>query len=194
MEQPHKLSAGDVRKNDFLFRHFDDRIGKLCVRPRYADLVCRRCGKLDEIQALARGIEEDLEFPESRDFFHSQDHILIVRNDVRVLLLGLASFEVEYFPIPEYPELYAITPRTLVAPDQDSDAFRTIGSSCPACRRATEVVWGPGVPSIPEGPRILAFHLESRLGISPAWFVAGELAAALKSHEPKFSGLILRRL
>ena len=53
--------------NDFsVYRHIDSD-GNLVLRSRYRDLACTLCGKIDEMEALKRGLEIDAQIKTSLD-------------------------------------------------------------------------------------------------------------------------------
>jgi len=73
----YNLVPADSRYNDWLF-WYEDAAG--CVRPRrtYGDLVCPRCGKLDEPAAVARGIDAGVTIQAKRDFIEMSDGLIVV--------------------------------------------------------------------------------------------------------------------
>ncbi len=178
----------DSRAELFLFSR-DDPEGRRIVRPRYADLVCARCGKFDEMKALLRGIDADIVITTTRDMIGAIDGQYLVSRRLRDILDKHAASLVQYVDIPASPTYCVALPAYLIYPKEGDSAYRIIGQPCRVCGRRMEVIWGSGVPKIPSGVTIGAFANESRIGMAVVWFVSRELADVLRLTEPKLSGL-----
>jgi len=182
----------DVPQSVPLFRREDSK-GRMEYRPRYQDLVCRECGKLDELVALSRGIDEDISFSIIRDMCLSFENLYIVSDRLRYIVTEIKGSDVTFVPFPSAPGYYVIMPHCLIRPQEGDTAFRLL-RKCGECGRYGEIIWGKGVPHIMISAPLGAVCLESSLGIMPILFATDEVARLLKNTRPKLNGFILAPL
>ena len=187
----YQLSIEDVPLSEFLFREAGESKTNLRFRKLYLDLVCTRCRKLDEIAALRRGIDLDVSFKFARDIMMSSDDQVIVSARFRDMVQSVAPDEIEFYEIPSNCALSVAIPKILISPAEKDDAFNITGK-CGLCGRYTEATWGAGIPKIPADCNIVAYRLETHVGMLARWEVNERVAHVLKHSRPKLKGLILR--
>ena len=182
----------DIKQDVCIFRQEDER-GHLVFRPMYKDLACPKCGKIDELKALQRGIDQEITFQIKRDLFGSVEHLYIVSDPVRMVLDSFPDSNVDYYEFPSVPGYYVSMPRKMIYPTFDSGSFQSVAGVCPECGRHREVIWGSVLPTIKKDFAVGVFFLERRCGIGCAMVVAEYVAQALKSTRPRLKGLFVDR-
>jgi len=109
--------------------------GVLQARPRYANLVCQRCGRFDSDKIFDAGFDEDVTLRFRDDFATTTDRIFIISpRMLEVLRRGkVGGFEVK----PVGKEGWHAMKVTLRV-DSDPRAYQEAGCRCPTCgmRRA----------------------------------------------------------
>jgi hypothetical protein len=174
--------------NDFsVFRHLNSE-GKLVLRTDYQDLACAFCGKINELEAIARGLPRDISLSTNLDVVESFDHMLIISSRVKSILEEICDSDVVFHCFPSTGAYYLLMPRVFIHASEGDSAFTVVGT-CKKCARYTEVVWGPSVPTV-ESKQIMAYQLESRLGLMPSWVVSRSVVTVLKAQKPKLRGLL----
>jgi hypothetical protein len=185
----YMITGHDLNNAPFLLRT-DDEKGRLVVRPEYADLACRACGKVDERTAFERGLEGVSRLRTSRLIFPSSEDLWIVHEIVRELFSQMFPEQLEYFPISSRPSFYVANARDSIKPTTSDPGFRFF-KPCKVCGRHEQIVWSTEAPVLPADRPFHAIDLECRLGKSQVWLVPKEAADALLAHKPKLKGIVL---
>src|SRR5262245_6265853 len=76
---------------------------RLIVMQQYADLVCQRCGKVDERAALARGIQASVTVKSKRPFLGSDDDFYLLDERAKKAISGILPEYIEYYRLPSSP-------------------------------------------------------------------------------------------
>jgi hypothetical protein len=163
---------------------------KLVVMDEYQDLVCQKCGKVNEKAALVRGIQRDVVVESKRPIIPSADNFYLVNDRGKQVFSALAPSEVDFYRIPA-SDFYVASARTWLQPQDNQAGFRFVGGRCSDCARAREVVWDKGPLEIGEFKPFLCINLENRLGACGLWLVSEELADQLKKTSPPLTGMVL---
>jgi hypothetical protein len=150
----HQIFAGD--SCDSLLLHRDAKeLGRVVVRDRYADLVCSRCGKLDEYTAALRGLDDDASLRTRRDVIKSFEGLDCFSERVRGLLEDNHVRGLEFIPIPRSRGYSVAVPLVIVPLEHASCNMKFHGEPCPLCGRYRETSGGsPYIPRrvVPEDP------------------------------------------
>jgi hypothetical protein len=173
------LAARDVKKSVLLFFSCGREL-----RDRYRDLACPGCGRIDEFEALRRGIDAEISLPKKTpDFFNSDDHFPIVSKKFRSALSAVPDSAVQYYPFPSDPTHHVAIP-TARFPTTASAAFRAEGK-CGQCGRANWTGWGSELFQFSGEVAVCAFVFEEMQCAEPVWLVSEEIAAVLKKSDLK---------
>jgi hypothetical protein len=186
----HKLVPIDSRVDDWLFWH-DDSAGYLRPRPVYADLVCVKCGKLDEVAAITRGFDPALRIRSKRDFIEMRDGFIASTKRVKEAFEREGIRGVRFIMLPDENH-FVLWPEVRVSTDLSTAGFQTVGPKCRACGRYSEVCVGPFSRSltVPDDPMIVfasEVWNESRRG-RVLWLFAQEPVGSLLKRK-RLSGL-----
>jgi len=178
MTKYYLIHAEDVDDPPFILRTLDRRVDRYLPRSSYTDLVCSECGKISELAALLRGIEQSNLLDYDEDVFRSYDDFYIISEKSKRVFDSIEGLELNCFTIPEQPRFYVAMPRIVLNVDS-SDAFTVLGQ-CKSCLRPREAGWGPGIPQIPSGLVLGMYPFETRLGIAPDWVADSRVVNLLK--------------
>lgn len=96
-DPPHFLL--DVRREFANVRIFTARRWPRVERPEYADLYCPKCGSLDALEALNRGVSKDIVIRGDVDWASTSDGATIVSDKTRKVLSKAAPDELRFFPL-----------------------------------------------------------------------------------------------
>lgn len=173
-----------VGDQDFILKYFDESEDRVRLRPRYADLACPRCKRLDPGQALSRGVDEAVVLRNRRRDLYESFEYLYVMSDRSVQTLRSVTDAVDYYPIPSTPGYSVAWPKLVIAPDPRSGAFE-MDHPCTECGRYNNVVWGRGPILPPSDAAIGAFALASSQGVCLAWFGSQEVHDAIRQAKLK---------
>jgi hypothetical protein len=177
-------SADDV----FLFRH--ERGGKLVVIDEYQDLVCQRCGKVNERAALARGVRPGVRIRSKRSFFPAPDHTYLMDERGKQVFVTLLPGQIDFYPIPS-SGFYVASATTRRHPKDTDPGFQFEGGRCKVCGRAREICWGKESPILEEPKQFACINLEGWTGAREIWLVSKEVAGKLKTVSPPLTGMFL---
>jgi hypothetical protein len=161
--------------------------GKLVLREGFQDLACEICGKINDVDAAIRVLSWDIPSKPNVDVAETADHMMIISGRTKDILDQECMSDVLTYAFPTADPFHLLMPREFILPQEGDSAF-TIGGKCNKCGRYKEAIWGPQLPEVPEGKKLMAFQLESRLGMMPSWIGSEQVAAALKSHKPRMKG------
>ncbi len=73
---------------------------KLVVMEEYQDLVCQKCGKVNEQAALVRGIQPGVDVKSKRTLILSLDNLYLENEGGKQVFSGLVPGEIDYYRIP----------------------------------------------------------------------------------------------
>lgn len=198
LPEPEEISV-------FTHRH-PPREGPFVLRPEFADLACRRCGRIDLLAALRRGVPGDVVGPRKRpDAFNTDDHVLVVSARSVAVLDGVAPGKVLAFPLPGDPDYTVIYPTEIFRPPADArrytpvepavpgEPFQVRGRACKKCGRLESTTFRPEWFVAPAGFTLGAASVEvRRTGESLGWLGSEPVARALA--DAKLSGWWNRRV
>ena len=179
----YRLVPMDSRFNAWLFWYEDNDDH---IRPRrvYSDLVCAKCGKLDEVAAINRGLDPDIKIRSKRDYIGTTDGFELVTRRAREAFgeEGIKGLRFIQLSDGNHSVLW---PELRVPTDLSTAGFQFVGPKCARCGRYREACVGPFSQSltIPDDPMVVfasEVWNENRRG-RVLWLFAQEPAAnALK--------------
>jgi hypothetical protein len=172
----------------FVLRRMGER--RLVVMEEYQDLVCRKCGKVNEKSALARGIQPDVVVNSKRPFLGSADNFYLLDERGKQVFSAVLPDQIEYYRIPS-SAFYVASARVLFQPDERNPGFRFVRGRCKQCGRPGEVIWSKIPPTIADVDAFLSINLEGTQGARETWLVSDEIATQLKIASPPLSGMVL---
>lgn len=182
------VTPHDTTNQVFVLRRF---VGKLVVKEAYCDLTCKRCRKVDEKAALARGLDESIVVKSKRPFVLSTDDFYLVDERAVHILEQLVPNLLDLTPIPQ-SAYFVASPKLWLQPVENDPGFRFCDVRCLECGRPREVVWGKVPPKVPDLPQIAAVNVEGQLGARAIWIVSPELAIELKKLKSQLTGIVIR--
>ncbi|CAN7482084.1 hypothetical protein LJR118_003333 [Acidovorax sp. LjRoot118] len=191
----YELIARDPQLSCYLFSEDDPR-GRRVVRPQYKPFVCPRCGKVDELRALAQAGVPQMTFRSGRSVVSTCDDFKLC--DQRLIDgLGAAGISgLVFLPLDAPQGYFVVLPTARASVDEPTAGMVTHGERCVLCARWRETTVGPLCESIEKPPDERAIFSpavwsESILGVRPMFLCAAPVAKAVSSQ--KFSGLELAR-
>jgi hypothetical protein len=163
---------------------------RLEVMAEYQDLVCKKCGKVNEQAALVRGIYATLDFKSNRQFIRSWDNFHLVDERAKEVLSTLVPDQIDYYRIPS-SAFYVASAKVWSEPDESDPGFNFARARCKQCGRPGEIVWGKCPPTIAGFGQFVAMKLEGTEGARENWLFSEEIASKLKKTSPPLKGLYL---
>jgi hypothetical protein len=174
----------------FLFRRVNSQ-GVLSVKDEYQDLVCKKCGKLDEKSALSRGFLGRVDVRSKRPFVLSTDDFYLLDQRAEQIFRDLLPNQIDFFPIPS-TQFSVATPKIWIEPHRSDAAFEFLDPTCIICGRPREVVFAKKKPpTLGDARPVLAINLETRLGAGLLWLVPKEVEAELRKLRPRLTGIVI---
>jgi hypothetical protein len=183
----YKITPHDTVTQAFVLRRIKDR---LVVMDEYQDLVCKKCGKVDEKAALTRGIFPEVVVKSKRPFLASLDDLYLVDQRAREVLSRILPDELDYYPIPS-SQYDVASPKVWLQPEETDPGFRFVRGQCKGCGRPGEVIWGNTAPTIAQTGPCLGVNLESTQGARVVWLVSEDVADQLKEVSPPLTGMVV---
>jgi hypothetical protein len=141
----YQIFSDDSLDDCWLFFE-DDPQGRLQLRPLYADLACRRCGKFDEDAAIARGLPADFVIDSKSDYIATCDDQICVSIRFRDHVQAKGFTGLRFIPLSGGDYHLAICERRI--PTDEARARFENHDLCVVCRRYRERVVGPAVASM----------------------------------------------
>jgi hypothetical protein len=132
----YQLWPQDQPNFNWLTRVPDDQSG-WALRPRYAKLTCKSCGRLNLDAVFAEGFDPHIKFKvkKGRTAFMTEDHFLCMHDDLVNALSQAHVAGYEAKPLPEMPwHVLRITERRAF----DESVYQAEGRRCAACGRVDE--------------------------------------------------------
>ena len=186
-----------------VFCHFD-REGYFRLRPEFTDFLCKKCKRLNAIEALSNAVPEDLldniKLP-NKDCFSTDDGMVLLTDKAKLALNNLLEGLVHFFPIPGQNHHIAI-PNRLLKPEDDSNmfimehpmspiprtgvAYRSTGKSCRKCGLLRSCSLSVGWLNPPEdflfGAAYIPWDHLTNPGCGYSWFAHRDIAKKIKSQ------------
>src|SRR5262249_43106502 len=145
----------DSRLNEWLF-WYEDADGYRQPKQIYSDLVCAKCGKLDEVAAINRGIDPDVTIRSKRDFIGTSDGFKVVTSR------AIEAFREDKIKGLRFIQLSdgnhsVLWPEVRVPTDLSKAGMQFVGPKCDRCGRYREACVGPLSQSltIPDDPMVV---------------------------------------
>jgi len=129
----------EYRRSEWLLKR-ENPSGVMQYRERYADLVCPKCRKLDEITAFQRGVEDDVRIHTRRDVLETLDGWLLLSAKGRTALETIPGSLLDFHALPGDSHYVVALPRQRF-PWWERPGFRA-GRPCSECGIYREVKWG----------------------------------------------------
>jgi hypothetical protein len=178
----------DTINSTFVLKRMKD--GKLVVMDEYEDLVCKKCGKVDEKAALARGIRSKAVVKSKRPFLGSLDDFYLLDERSKKEFTRILPDELDYYRIPS-SSFFVASAKVWLLPNEADPGFKFEGDRCKACGRPKGVYLGKSPPTIPGEKQFVCINMESRQGARETWIVSKEVANELKEVSPPLTGMVL---
>ena len=177
--------AGDMKNPISLFYSTYPPSPDLQIRESYKDLACSSCGRINELSALERGIERDIQLPDRMaDVVNSDDDFKIVSLGCRSFLETCDNARIRYFSFPSDSRFFVAVPEILIPIEKDNKAFRTEGF-CAKCGRFRNVLIGTELFPLPSDLLVGAFMFENAKSLSPVWLISEVIVQKLKTSKLK---------
>lgn len=123
----------------------DDQNERLVVRKEYSDLQCSCCGKINEDEAIRRGISQNFIVKSSKDWMATSEGWICVSGRFREFV---SSEHIDGLNFIESPgNVFVIRSNKIVATDEQIAGFENHGL-CNQCGRYRERLVGPLVASL----------------------------------------------
>ena len=178
----------DTVNSTFVLKRMKD--GRLVVMEQHEDLVCKKCGKVDEKAALARGIQPEVVIESKRPFLGSLDDFYVLDDRSKKEFSRILPDELEYYPIPS--SSYSVASAKVWSQPEEADpGFKFETGKCKECGRPKGVYLGKSPPTIPGERRFYCINMESRQGARETWIVSRDVADELKKVSPRLTGMVL---
>ena len=175
----------DQRHNNWLLHRDHPETGR-SLRKRYSDMVCGRCKKLNELDALERGLESDVTLRARSDLVQTSDGFLCGNNKAKDLIESLGAETVRFVSLSASDKYYVLIPDTFAPVDLEAAGMEFL-RPCDQCGRFRETCGLPVSSAItfPESGVALVcpgVRLENTLG-RVFWFaVHEEMKRALQQN------------
>lgn len=181
------LTPKDQRYNNWLL--YTESSSGVSLRPEYKDLACSKCGKLDELEAIERGISPDTTLRTSSDYLMTDDGFVCVSEALRETLTSSGVSNITYLTIAGKTDYFIALPSVVSATDKETCDIE-FHRPCGECTRFRETCFFPALESldIPTDALALvspAISLESVRG-RKFWFCASsDVVTILKASKSK---------
>lgn len=166
------------------------------LRDRYKQFQCPRCKKVDELAALASGIDEDVVIKFKTDFTRSYDGLICISQRIAELFSAEGVKGASRIPIPN-GDAFILFPRKLTTVKDIANSGMKATKPCTVCGRPRERKSWPAKRSLTfpaRGFDIAALDpcLESYYGRQDLFVMSEVLASVLT--KAKATGMILREV
>jgi hypothetical protein len=149
------IAAGDQVVNNWLI-YYQEADQSLKLRPKYTDLECKICGKVDEYAALKRGVDRDVRIISETNVVGTDDGFIVFDTSIVASLKAAGVTGVDYDPLPGDSRYSIVLPRHFARID-----LATSGVSrrnlCKVCGRYQETLYLPMARSVslPADPKTI---------------------------------------
>lgn len=171
-----------------------DPAGRPRARDVYRRFVCRRCGRMNELAALATGVPVDFRpAPGGRDAASTADYHLLVTQKALDVLRAVPGTEVHAFPVPASPDHWVLFPArqlrppadarlyTPVEPAEPGEGFQVRGRACAGCGRHRQVTLRPEWLEVPADVVLAGAMVEVGWpGVAVTWIGSEAIANAIR--------------
>ena len=165
--------------------------GRLVVMDEYQDLICPKCGKINEKIALARGIQAGVVVKSKRPFLGSYDFFYLVDERGKQVFSTVVPDQIDYYKIPS-SNFYVASAKVWLEPEESNPGVEFARRRCKQCNRPGEVVWPRTNPlKVAHFQPFLSVNLEGGRGARETWVVSKEIADQLKKVSPPLTGICL---
>ena len=130
--------------------------GALRTRDRYADMKCPKCGKLDELSAIRRGIDDGIKLKTQRDFFPNGDWLCCVSARFQQVYKEEQFTGLDFVEVPGAHGTAVVAPLRRVKTDPARSGMKFLGSPCEICGRHRETLRFPEIAAMdlpPDEPK-----------------------------------------
>jgi hypothetical protein len=172
------------------------------VHAMYRDMACKRCGKIDELAALRRGVDPSVQVPDGPDMWVSSEWLTVVSVPFLECLLSVPGVDLEVFRIPSTDHFRIIYPRKLFLPDgplplvspiaPHTAPFKMTRGPCKVCGRPGGIAIREELYPIPPDTVLAGMKGEFSYCSTLAIIVSGAVVEALRKGN--FSGWRVRKL
>ena len=152
------LDEADQPLNNWILFHETPRVEPL---ERYKDLRCPDCGKINECEALHRGIDPSIKIHAETDFVSTNDGLLCVSTRAAGIIRARHVWGIELLEIPNDGRYWVVRPNPLICTDPATCGMQFL-KPCAKCGRFKETRGGAGLWSmqLPENqPAIFASEI-----------------------------------
>lgn len=124
------------------------------LRPKYADLRCRECSRVDILKALELGIEKVVRPPAGfPDIGWTNDNICVVSHRAKRAFTSVANLKAKFIKLPGAPGYFVLIPKQIYHPPPTTrryqgdepprygESFQIRKGRCKTCQRPREVTW-----------------------------------------------------
>ena len=131
----------DSRYDDWLF-WYEDADGRRLPKPIYSDLVCSKCGKLDEVAAINRGLDPDIKIRSKRDYIATTDGFRVIARRAREAFIEEGIKGLRFIQLSDGNHS-VLWPELRVPTDLSKAGFQFVGPKCARCGRYREACVDP---------------------------------------------------
>lgn len=178
----------DSVHQSFVLRRMGEH--KLSVMQEYQDLVCQKCGRVNEKAALARGIQASVLIKSKPPFLGSADSFYLLDERSKHVFSDALPDQIDYYRIPS-SAFYVVSARVWLEPEEADPGFRFVRARCKQCGRPGEVIWGKSPPTIARSEALFSMNLEGTQGARETWIVSEAIANQLNKASPPLTGMVL---
>ncbi len=187
----------------FILLHYDRTHG-ISVRDEYQKLMCPKCGRIDELKALRRGVSTSVQLPKNApDIFTSDDWLHVVSTRAKDTLDGVRGVKMKCFPIPDSDHWVLWPSKLFYAPGKsdfrpaggipvDSPAIKIRKPPCKTCGRLREVTWTSDDFIVPSPITLAGVYLDRARVVSIGVVISATVKQTLESA--KITGWRARRI
>jgi len=151
----YNLVPADSRFDDWLF-WYEDADAYRRPKPIYSDLVCAKCGKLDEVGAINRGVDPDTTIRSKREYIGTTDGFKVVTSRAREAFTEEGIKGLRFIQLSDGNHS-VLWPELRVPTDLSKAGFEFEGPRCAKCGRYRGAYVGPFSQSltIPDDPMVI---------------------------------------
>jgi len=132
----YSFCTKDTRNFNSIFYHHND--GKFLLRECYFDLLCKKCGKFDEIKSIKRGLAECDIHEKKVDMFGTEEGLICVSKRLKSILENAGVKHLDYYfaPSARAAEYFIIIPTRAIPVNKQCYQFT---KKCNICGRYESV-------------------------------------------------------
>ena len=163
------LWSVDDEASHWLF-YCDDRQNRLVVRPEYRDLTCSGCGKVNESEALRRGVSTGFVVRSQKDWIGTAEGWVCVSQRFRDVVEQNDIGGLSFLTIPSNSGHFVVEFTCLVSTNADKAGF-DCKNPCVVCGRYQEKLVGPFLESmtLPEAKKTVFVSEQANENVKAAY-------------------------